>query len=75
MKQINKKLGIVGRLKSPTPKFFKTIRNIGLALGAVGATLLTAPVALPTGLLTVAGYLATAGLVASAISQSVQEQE
>ncbi len=61
---------IFERLQSPTPKWFKTIRNIGLTLAAVSTAILTAPVALPSAVITVAGYLATAGAVASAISQT-----
>ena len=59
---------ITERIKSPTPKFFKRIRTIGLTLGAVGGALLTAPITLPATVVTIAGYLATAGIVASAIS-------
>ncbi|MDM8173447.1 hypothetical protein QT327_03585 [Olivibacter sp. 47] len=59
---------ITDRIKSPTPKFFKRIRTIGLTLGAVGGALLTAPITLPATVVTIAGYLATAGIVASAIS-------
>jgi hypothetical protein len=60
---------ILHRISSPTPGFFKKIRNIGLAVAAISGTLLTAPVALPAVLLKIAGYLAVAGGVASAISQ------
>ncbi|MCL4640481.1 MAG: hypothetical protein M5Z89_15905 [Olivibacter sp.] len=62
------KTEITERIKSPTPKFFKRIRTIGLTLGAVGGALLTAPITLPATVVTIAGYLATAGIVASAIS-------
>ena len=75
MKQNSNRLGLLERVKSPTPQFFKTIRNIGLTMGAIGAALLAAPVTLPAVLVSVAGYLTTAGLVASAISQSVHEQQ
>jgi hypothetical protein len=57
------------RLKSPMPTFFKKLRNIGLAIAAVGTTLLTAPAALPVIVIKIAGYLTVAGSVASAISQ------
>ena len=60
---------IIQRVQSPTPKFFKTVRNIGLVLAAVGASLLAAPVSLPAAVLTIAGYLTVAGAVATAISQ------
>jgi uncharacterized membrane protein HdeD (DUF308 family) len=60
---------IIKRAKAPTPKFFKVLRNIGLALAAVGGTILAAPVALPVVVTTIGGYLAVAGGVASAVSQ------
>jgi ABC-type xylose transport system permease subunit len=61
---------ITERIKSPTPKFFKKIRTIGLTLGAIGGALLTAPITLPATVISIAGYLATAGLVASVISST-----
>jgi ABC-type xylose transport system permease subunit len=64
---------ITERIKSPTPKFFKRIRTIGLTLGAVGGALLTAPITLPATVVTIAGYLATAGIVASAISTAAKD--
>lgn len=57
------------RAQSPTPKFFKTLRNIGLALAAVGGAVLTAPVAVPALVTSVAGYLAVLGGALSAVSQ------
>lgn len=59
---------ITERIKAPTPTFFKKIRTIGLTLGAIGGAILTAPITLPTTIVTIAGYLATAGIVASAVS-------
>lgn len=64
---------ITDRIKSPTPKFFKKIRTVGLTLGAVGGALLAAPISLPAAVLSIAGYLATAGIVASAISTVAKE--
>lgn len=64
---------IIDRAQAPTPKFFKVLRNIGLALAAVGGTIATAPVALPAILTAVGGYLAVAGGVVSAVSQLAQE--
>jgi len=61
---------IVERVKAPTPKFFKTLRTIGLTLAAVGGAILTAPVAVPAALVTIAGYVALAGGVMTAISQT-----
>ena len=60
---------IVNRIKAPTPKFFKVLRNIGLIITGVGSVLLTAPISLPTIVVTVGGYLVTAGGVATAVSQ------
>ena len=60
---------LMQRWVAPTPKFFKTLRNIGLVIGAVGTAILTAPVTLPATLITISGYLVTAGGVATAVSQ------
>lgn len=57
-------------MKAPTPRFFKKIRNIGLVLTAVSGVIATAPVSLPTLLVSAAGYLAVAGGIASAVSQT-----
>lgn len=66
---------IIKRAKSPTPKFFKKVRNIGLVLATVGTTIIAAPVALPAVLVKIAGYMAVAGGVASAVSQTTVEKE
>ena len=63
-------MNIVQRMKAPTPKFFRVLRTIGLALAAAGGALLAPPVALPAAVITVAGYLAVAGSVATAVSQT-----
>ena len=62
-------MNIIKRVKSPTPKFFKVLRNIGLVLAAVGGTILAAPIALPVVVTTIGGYVAVAGGVLSAVSQ------
>ncbi len=61
---------VVERVKAPTPKFFKTLRTIGLALAAVGGAILAAPVAVPAALVSIAGYVALAGGVMTAVSQT-----
>ena len=63
------------RVKSKTPKFFRKVRNIGLLLGAVSGTIITAPVALPAVIIKVAGYLGVASMVASAVSQTAVCEE
>lgn len=70
-----KKMNIIKRVKSPSPKFFKVLRNIGLALAAVGGTILAAPIALPVLVTTVGGYLAITGGVISAVSQLTTSDE
>ena len=62
------------RLKSPTPKFYRVLRNIGLGLVAAGGVLVTAPVAIPAMIVTVGGYLIVAGSVATAVAQTVVEK-
>jgi len=61
---------IVQRVKAPTPKFFKTLRTIGLALAAAGGAILASPIALPAGLVAAAGYVILAGGVVTAVSQT-----
>ncbi len=62
---------IVERYKKPTPKFFRTLRNIGIVLATVGGTVLAAPIALPTNIITIGGYLTVAGSVLTTVSQAV----
>ena len=62
---------IKDRYKSPTPRFFRRLRNIGIALATAGGTILAAPVLLPATVVSAAGYLAVAGTVATAVSQAV----
>jgi len=66
---------VVKRMKKTTPKFFRKLRNTGLTLAAVGAAILGAPVALPIVLVKAAGYLAVAGTVAGAVSQTAVKHE
>ncbi|WP_366182936.1 hypothetical protein [Flavobacterium ovatum] len=68
-------MNVVERAKAPTPKFFKVLRSIGLALLAISGTIVAVPVVLPTVLVSAAGYLVVAGGVISAISQITVDQE
>jgi hypothetical protein len=61
---------VVERIQEPTPKFFRIIRNVGLLLTALSGVAAAAPVVLPAVIITAAGYLAVAGGIASAISQT-----
>ena len=69
------KMNLVQRMKSPTPNFFKVLRNIGLGLAAAGGALLASPFHLPEIISTIAEYLMVGGSVASAVSQSTVEIE
>ncbi|MDM1044448.1 hypothetical protein HX004_13865 [Myroides sp. 1354] len=66
---------IIRRVKAPTPKFFKTLRTIGLSLVAISGGILAAPVALPVLITTIATYMAVAGGILSAVSQITTEEE
>ena len=66
---------IVERIKAPTPKFFRVLRSIGLALLAISGTLVAAPIVLPAVVLSVAGYMAVAGGVITAVSQMTVTEE
>ena len=65
----------IERITQPTPKFFQTIRNIGLTLAAVSAALLAAPVALPAIITTIAGYVAVGAGVMTAVSQTAVKND
>jgi hypothetical protein len=62
-------MNLLDRAVSPTPTFFQKLRNIGLVLAAISAAVISAPVALPAIITTIAGYLAVAGTVLSGVSQ------
>ncbi len=71
----NNNLNLVERVKAPTPKWFKIVRAIGITLTAVGGAILTAPVAIPATIVTVAGYLALGGTIATAVAQTAIQAE
>ncbi|SDX73984.1 hypothetical protein [Flavobacterium degerlachei] len=68
-------MNVVERTKSPTPKFFRVLRSIGLTLLALSGSVIAAPVVLPTVVVSVAGYLAVAGGVLSAVSQMTVDDD
>jgi hypothetical protein len=63
------------RIMAKTPKFYQTVRKIGLGLVAAGGVLVSAPVAIPAGLVVLGGYLIVAGTVATAVAQTTVESE
>ena len=66
---------LIDRVQSPTPTFFKKLRNIGLAVAAIAGTIIAAPVALPSVVVKVAGYLVVAGGVLGGTCQTAKEGE
>lgn len=66
---------IIERYKKPTPKFFKILRNVGIALATAGGAIIAAPMSIPATLITVATYITVAGTVATAVSQAVVADE
>ena len=71
----NRNLNLVARVLEPTPKWFRIVRNLGLALSAVGGVLVAAPVALPAAVVTVGGYLLLGGTIIGAVSQTAVSAE
>ncbi len=68
-------MNIVERMQSPTPSFFKTIRNIGAVLAAASASVISAGAILPAIVVKVAGYLAVAGTIAGTVSQAAVKND
>jgi hypothetical protein len=72
----NNNMNLIERIKAPTPKWFKIIRNISIVLASIGGIIIASPVALPVGLVSVAGYLVLGGSIISVVSQTgVQSEE
>ena len=57
------------RWNEKTPKFWKRIQRWAIITGTVAGIIIAAPVALPAAVITVAGYVATAGTVAATLAQ------
>lgn len=68
-------MNLIERAKAPTPKFFRVLRSIGLALLAISGTIVAAPIVLPAAVVSAAGYLVVAGGVISAISQITVDED
>ena len=71
----NKNMNVVDRALAPTPKWFKVLRTIGIALASVGGVIIASPVALPVGLVSAAGYLVLGGSSISVVSQTAVTSE
>jgi hypothetical protein len=57
------------RFRAESPNFFKKLTNVMVGIGAVGLAIVAAPVALPTALITAAGYAIAIGTTGAAISK------
>ena len=64
-------------MQGTTPKFFQILRNIGVSMAAVSAAVFASNTELPAVVTDIAGYLAVAGSVMGAVSQTavVGEEE
>ena len=71
----NNKMNLVERTLAPTPKWFKILRTVGIALASVGGIIIASPVALPVGLVSAAGYLVLGGSIISVVSQTAVKSE
>jgi hypothetical protein len=71
----NKSLNVVDRALAPTPKWFKILRTVGIALASVGGAIIASPVALPVGLVSAAGYFVLGGSIISVVSQTAVKSE
>lgn len=71
----NNRMNLVERIQAPTPKWFKILRTVGIALASVGGVIIGSPVALPVGLVSAAGYLVLGGSIISVVSQTAVQSE
>ena len=71
----NNKMNLVESTLAPTPKWFKVLRTVGIALASVGGIIIASPVALPVGLVSAAGYLVLGGSIISVVSQTAVKSE
>ena len=71
----NNNLNVVDRALAPTPKWFKILRTVGIALASVGGVIIASPIALPVGLVSAAGYLVLGGSIISVVSQTAVKAE
>ena len=67
MDSINK-LSLLDRVALPSPTFWRKVSAVGKAIGGLGLVLVSAPVALPAAVVTVAGYLVLVGSLTAGLS-------
>lgn len=68
-------MNVIERAQAPTPKFFRTLRTIGLVLLAIGSAILATAVELPELLTNFASYMTLIGGVLTAVSQVTVDVE
>ncbi|UOQ81003.1 hypothetical protein [Hymenobacter sp. 5414T-23] len=68
-----KKLSLLDRVTLRTPRFFRKVRIVSAAVGAVGAVLVASPNLLPAGLVDLGGYLVLAGSIGAAVASAAVE--
>ena len=61
--------------KNNTPKFIQKLGDAMLLAGVIGGVIATAPISLPTIIVTTAGYLATIGAIGKAITKCFSADE
>lgn len=66
---------ILHRITSPTPPFFRKVRNLGIILTAIASAVIGLPIALPAVVLEIAGALAIAGAVMAGLGQTTVKNE
>jgi hypothetical protein len=66
---MSQEMNVVKRLRGKTPRFFKRVIQIAIGIGAVGATIIAAPIAVPAILITAAKIMITVSATATAISK------
>ncbi|WP_266364186.1 hypothetical protein [Tellurirhabdus rosea] len=79
MKNLQNELTLLERLSAPTPKLFRTIRNLGLIVAAISSTLIGLAqqgINLPPLLDSLASWLGVvAGIIATAVSSLTVDLE
>ena len=63
-----KKLSLLDRVALPSPTFWRKVSAVGKAIGGLGLVLVTAPVALPVAVVSVAGYLVLVGSLTAGLA-------
>jgi hypothetical protein len=65
---------VIERAVAPTPKFFRILRAIGMALTAIAAAVIGVK-ATPSAIADIAAHVATAGTVLTAVSQITVDEK